>query len=169
MLQVYTGNGKGKTTAAFGQALRATGHGWHVLIVQFMKGYPDCGEVIAAKGIENLEVVQTGTPAFVEKGNPSSDDLAGARRGLKTAREAISSGNYQMIVLDELNVAVEYGLLSVEDALDLVAKCPDDLELVFTGRYARKEIIDRAGLVSEVREIKHPAQQGLLNRKGIDY
>ncbi len=169
MFQVYTGDGKGKTTAAFGQALRATGHGWKVIIIQFMKGDPDYGEVRAAKGVANLTVVQTGLPTFVQRDNPSAEDLAEARRGLEEARKALRSGEYRMVVLDEMNVAVDYGLVAVADALALVDDCPEDVELVFTGRGARPEFIDRAALVSEVREVKHPMQQGLVSRVGIDY
>ncbi len=169
MLQVYTGDGKGKTTAAFGQALRATGHGWRVVVIQFMKGDPDYGEVRAAKRIDNLEVIQTGLPTFVERGNPSEEDLAEAKRGLAEARRAIGSGEYRMVVLDEMNVAIDYGLVSLADALALIDECPDEIELVFTGRDARPEVIERAALVSEVREVKHPMQQGLVSRVGIDY
>jgi cob(I)alamin adenosyltransferase len=169
VFQVYTGDGKGKTTAAFGQALRAAGHGWKVLIVQFMKGDPGYGEVKAAQRVENLEVIQTGLPTFVERGNPSAEDLAEAKRGLEEARKAVGSRKYRMIVLDEMNVAVDYGLVRVEDALALIDSCPDDVELVFTGRAARPEFIERADLVSEVKEIKHPMQQGHVNRVGIDH
>jgi cob(I)alamin adenosyltransferase len=169
VFQVYTGDGKGKTTAAFGQALRAAGHGWKVLIVQFMKGDPGYGEVKAAQRVENLEIIQTGLPTFVERGNPSAEDLAEAKRGLEEARKAVGSRKYRMIVLDEMNVAVDYGLVRVEDALALIETCPDDVELVFTGRAARPEFIERADLVSEVKEIKHPMQQGHVNRVGIDH
>jgi cob(I)alamin adenosyltransferase len=169
VFQVYTGDGKGKTTAAFGLALRATGHGWPVLIIQFMKGDPAYGEVIAARGVRHLEVVQTGLPTFVEKGNPAPEDLAEAARGLALARAALAGGRYRMVILDELNVAVEYGLVSLKDALALVESCPDDVELVFTGRYARREVIERADLVSEVREVRHPMQKGIVSRVGIDH
>jgi len=169
MLEVYTGDGKGKTTAAFGLALRATGHGWKVLIIQFMKGSPDYGEITAAKGVKGLTVVQTGLRAFVEKGNPSAEDLAAAARGLALAREALSSGRYRLIVLDEINVAVDYGLLRLDDALGLIDACPEDVELVFTGRGAKRAVLERADLVSEVREVKHPYQKGFVNRVGIDY
>ncbi len=169
MVEVYTGEGKGKTTAALGLALRATGHGWEVLIVQFMKGSPDYGEITAAKGVKGLTVVQTGLPTFVEKGNPSAEDLAEAARGLKLAREALSSGRYRLIVLDEINVAVDYGLMKLDDALGLVDACPDDVELVFTGRGAKQAVLERADLVSEVHEVKHPYQKGFVNRVGIDY
>ncbi len=168
MLQVYTGNGKGKTTAAFGQALRALGHGWQVIIIQFMKGDPEYGEVQAASRIPGLEVRQFGLPTFVEKGNPSEEDLTEARKGMDAARAALSSGRYQMVVLDEINVAVDYGLVKLDEVMSLIDSCPDEVELVFTGRYARPEVIARADLVSEIREVKHPMQKGLVNRVGID-
>lgn len=169
MLEVYTGEGKGKTTAALGLALRATGHGWQVLIIQFMKGSPDYGEIAAAKGVRGLTVVQTGLPTFVEKGNPSREDLAEAARGLKLAREALGSGGYRLVILDELNVAVDYGLVKLDDVLELIDTCPDDVELVFTGRGAKRAVLERADLVSEVKEVKHPYQKGFVNRVGIDY
>jgi cob(I)alamin adenosyltransferase len=169
VLEVYTGEGKGKTTAALGLALRATGHGWNVLMIQFMKGSPEYGEITAARGVKGLTVVQTGLPTFVEKGNPSAEDLAEAARGLRLAREALGSGQYRLIVLDEINVAVDYGLVKLDDALGLIDACPDDVELVFTGRGAKRAVLDRADLVSEIREVKHPYQKGFVNRVGIDY
>jgi cob(I)alamin adenosyltransferase len=169
VFQVYTGDGKGKTTAAFGLALRATGHGWNVLIIQFMKGSPDYGEITAAGGVKGLTVVQTGLPTFVEKGNPSAEDLAEAERGMRLAREALGSGEYRLVVLDEINVAIDYGLVKLDEGLALVDACPEDLELVFTGRGAKPAVLDRADLVSEVREVKHPYQKGFVNRVGIDY
>ncbi len=169
MLQVYTGNGKGKTTAALGLALRAAGHGWNVLIIQFMKGDPSYGEVSAAQQVKGLTLVQTGLPTFVEKGNPTAEDLAEARRGLELAQAALASGSYQMVILDELNVAVDYRLLSLEDVLALVDSCPEGIELVITGREAKPALLERADLVSEVREVKHPYQQGIVSRVGIDY
>jgi cob(I)alamin adenosyltransferase len=169
VFQIYTGNGKGKTTAAFGLALRACGHGWPVLIIQFMKGDPGYGEVVAARHVPGLEVVQTGLRTFVEKGNPSEEDLAEAGRGLELARQALASGRYRMVILDELNVAVDYGLVGRADALGLADACPDDVELVFTGRHAHPEIVARADLVSEVLEIRHPMMKGIVNRAGIDH
>jgi cob(I)alamin adenosyltransferase len=169
MLQVYTGNGKGKTTAALGLALRAAGHGWPVIIIQFMKGSPDYGEVESAKHVPGLELVQTGLATFVERGNPSAEDLAEAARGFDLARAAVGSGRYRMVILDELNVAIDYGLVQLADALALIDSCPRELELVFTGRSAKREVLDRAALVSEVREVKHPYQQGIVSRVGIDY
>lgn len=169
MLQVYTGNGKGKTTAAFGLAMRACGHGWRVFVIQFMKGDPSYGEVAAARQIEGLEVVQTGLPTFVEKNNPSPEDLAEARRGMALARQALDSRSCDMLILDELNVAVDYGLVPLEEVLALVDSCPAETELVVTGRYAAQALLDRAALVSEVREVKHPYQLGIVSRVGIDY
>ena len=169
MLEVYTGDGKGKTTAALGLALRATGHGWNVLVIQFMKGSPDYGEIVAAKGVKGLTVVQTGLPTFVEKGNPGPEDLAEAQRGLTLAREALASNKYRMVILDEINVAVDYCLVRLDDALALIDACPETVELVFTGRGAKPAVIDRADLVSEVKEVKHPYQKGIVNRVGIDH
>jgi len=169
VLEVYTGDGKGKTTAALGLALRATGHGWSVLIIQFMKGSPEYGEVTAARGVKGLALVQTGRPTFVEKGNPAPEDLAEAARGLKLAHEALGSGKYRLVILDEINVAIDYGLLKLEDGLALIDACPDEVELVFTGRGAKRAVLERADLVSEVREVKHPYQKGFVNRVGIDY
>ncbi|MBM3314539.1 cob(I)yrinic acid a,c-diamide adenosyltransferase [candidate division WOR-3 bacterium] len=169
MFQVYTGDGKGKTTAAFGLALRAAGHGWSVLVIQFMKGDPGYGEVRAAEQVRGLEVVQTGLRTFVERGNPRPEDIAEAQRGMGLAHKALASGRYRLVILDELNVAVDYGLVSLDDALGLVAACPDDVELVFTGRGARREVLARADLVSDVRCVRHPFEKGIVSRAGIDH
>ena len=169
MLEVYTGDGKGKTTAALGLALRACGHGWRVLFVQFMKGSPDYGEVAAARHVPGLELVQTGQATFVERGNPTPGDLAEAQRGFSLARDAVGSGRYRMVILDEMNVAIDYGLVKLDDALGLIAACPRDVELVFTGRGAKQQVIEQAALVSEVREVKHPYQMGIVSRVGVDY
>lgn len=168
MIEVYTGDGKGKTTAAFGLALRAVGHNWQVLVVQFMKGDPEYGEVKAVQCVPGIKVHQFGLKTFVKRGSPQKDDIKGAKEGLEFAREAINGGNYQMVVLDEINVAIDYGLLSLNEVLQLVRDCPPNVELVLTGRNAKPELIAMADLVSEVREIKHPYQKGIVNRVGID-
>jgi cob(I)alamin adenosyltransferase len=134
-----------------------------------MKGSPEYGEIAAAKGVRNLTVIQTGLAAFVERGNPSPEDMAEAQRGLTLAREALSSRKYRMLILDEMNVAVDYGLVKLDDALALIDSCPSEVELVFTGRGARPEVLERADLVSEVMEVKHPYQKGIVNRIGIDH
>lgn len=168
MIQVYTGDGKGKTTAAFGLALRALGHGWRVLVVQFMKGDEQAGELRAARRFENLEVRQFGLKTFVPRGNPGAEDLRIAREGLEYARNAIRSGRYQLVILDELNCALDYGLVPLAEVLRLIEECPAEVELVITGRNAPAELVERADLVSEVREIRHPYQKGMGNRVGID-
>ncbi|MEO0079994.1 MAG: cob(I)yrinic acid a,c-diamide adenosyltransferase [candidate division WOR-3 bacterium] len=168
MLQVYTGDGKGKTTAAFGLALRAIGHGWRVLIIQFMKGDPTDGEVQAARRLPGLEVKQFGLPTFVQRGNPSAEDIALARQGMAATEAALRDGGYQLVVLDEINVAVDYGLVRLEDLLALIEQCPREVELVLTGRGAKRQVIERADLVTEMRNIKHPYERGVVNRVGID-
>lgn len=169
MVQVYTGDGKGKTTAAIGQALRAIGHNFSVLMIQFMKGDANYGEILAAKNLPNLEIKQFGLPTFVKKGEPSPKDVKLAQAGLAFAKNALKTNKYQMIILDEINVAIDYGLIDLEEVLALVKECPSTVELVLTGRYAKKELIALADLVSEIKEIKHPYQKGYVSREGIDY
>ncbi|NPV13341.1 cob(I)yrinic acid a,c-diamide adenosyltransferase [candidate division WOR-3 bacterium] len=169
MIEIYTGDGKGKTTAAFGLALRAAGHNWRVLIVQFMKGDPEYGEVKAVKFVPGIELHQFGLKTFVKRGSPDEEDVRLAQKGLEFAKEAIKGKKYQMVILDEVNVAIDYGLLSLSDVLQLIKDCPREVELVLTGRNAQPELIAVADLVSEVREIKHPFQKGVVNRVGIDH
>lgn len=172
LVLVYTGNGKGKTTAAFGLALRAIGHGEAVYVVQFMKG-PErtYGEAEAARRFlaDWLTVVQSGRDQFVDRNQPAPEDRELARQGLELARRAMLSGRYQLVVLDEVNVAVDFGLLSVKDVLDLLDDRPPDVDVVLTGRYAPPELQARADMVSEVREIKHHYRQGVPARAGIEF
>jgi cob(I)alamin adenosyltransferase len=169
MVQVYTGDGKGKTTAALGEALRALGHGWKVLMIQFMKGDPNYGELRTAKQLPGFEIVQSGLPTFVKKGSPATEDIRLAREGFDKSEKALVDGQYRMVILDEINVAVDYGLLPLDLVLNLIKNCPKETELILTGRYAHQEIIKLADLVSEVREIKHPFHSGIEMREGIDY
>lgn len=169
MIQIYTGNGKGKTTAAIGQAIRATGHNFKILMIQFMKGDSTYGEIIATQKISNFEIIQFGLPTFVKRGEPSPEDLRLAKEGLAYAKQAINDNKFQMIILDEINVAIDYGLIKLSEVLELVKNCPKSLELILTGRYAPKELIELADLVSEIKEIKHPYMQGYVSREGIDY
>ncbi|MEO0100875.1 MAG: cob(I)yrinic acid a,c-diamide adenosyltransferase [candidate division WOR-3 bacterium] len=168
MIQVYTGNGKGKTTAAIGQAIRALGHNWKILMIQFMKG-DEYGEIKVLKKLPNITVKQFGLKTFVKKGELKPDDIKLAREGWQLAKEAIESRKYDMIILDELNCALDYGLLTVKEVLTVLLSAPRDLEIIITGRYAPKELIEIADLVSEIKEIKHPLQKGVVNRSGIDY
>jgi len=168
-IQVYTGDGKGKTTAALGQALRACGHGFRVFMVQFMKGSENYGEVMIFGKVPGFKLVQSGLPTFVEKGNPSEEDLRLAREGMELARKAVEDGTWDIVILDEINVAVDYGLVDVDEVLDLTKKRPPRMELILTGRYAPKEFIEIADLVTEMKEVKHHYAGGEEMREGIEY
>jgi cob(I)alamin adenosyltransferase len=169
MIQVYTGDGKGKTTAALGQALRAMGHGMKVFMIQFMKGRT-YGELVTCEScLPDLTIVMSGRDEFVKKGEPEEVDLSMAREGLDLARKVVEEGEHHMLILDEINVAIDYGLLPLEEVLDLLRSCPRELEVICTGRYAPAELMDLADMVSEIREVKHHYQQGVEMRKGIEY
>ncbi len=168
-IQVYTGNGKGKTTASLGMALRAAGHGYKTIMIQFMKGKIDYGELKARKMLEPyLEIVQAGGPHFIKKGSPSADDIRMANQGLERAREAFAGAAYDIVILDELNVAIDFGLIPVGRAVELIRQKPGNVELIITGRYAPREILDLADLVTEMKEIKHYYQKGVQARDGIE-
>ncbi len=169
LVHVYTGSGKGKTTAALGLALRACGHGWRVRMICYMKGDPNYGEVLISKTILNFELIQSGLPTFVKKGEPLEEDIRLAREGLDLAIRTIREDKIHLLILDEINVAVDYGLLSLEEVVELIEGKPKAMELVLTGRYAHPEIVKMADLVSEMLEIKHPYQQGIQGREGVDY
>lgn len=169
MIQVYTGEGKGKTTAALGQALRAIGHGFKVYMIQFMKGRT-YGELLASESrLPELTIVMSGRDEFVVKGDPEEVDIRMAREGLERAREVVARGEIDMLILDEINVAMEYGLLPPDEVMEFLRSCPGELEVVCTGRYAPAELVELADLVSEVREIKHPWSRGVEMRRGIEY
>ncbi|MGQ9810067.1 MAG: cob(I)yrinic acid a,c-diamide adenosyltransferase [bacterium] len=168
-VQVYTGNGKGKTTAAIGQAIRACGHGLKVVMIQFMKGSKSYGEVMIAPRIPNFEVFQFGSPAFVERGNPSEEDLRLARMGMDFARKVIAEGKYDIVILDEINCAIDYSLVNSSEVLELVMGKPERMELILTGRYAPEEVLEIADLVTEMREVKHHYQAGIGVREGIEF
>lgn len=170
LVQVYTGNGKGKTTAALGLALRAMGHGYKVFMLQFMKGSKDYGELQAAeKYLPNLIIVQSGLETFVSKENPSQADIDLARQGLETVKKVIREGHYDVIILDEINVALDFNLIDLEEVLEMVRNKPDHVELVLTGRYVPDKIAELADLISEVSLVKHPYYKGVPARKGIEY
>jgi cob(I)alamin adenosyltransferase len=169
LVQVYTGNGKGKTTAALGLALRAAGHGKKTCIIQFMKGEIYYGELGAAKMLAPyLEIVQMGRPDFVNKNNPDPKDVRLARQALDLAKEILAGEKYDILVLDEINVALDFGLIETADVMSLIDSKPAETELVLTGRYAKKEIIERADLVTEMTEVKHPYNAGVEARVGIE-
>jgi cob(I)alamin adenosyltransferase len=166
---VLTGDGKGKTTASLGQALRAAGHGKKIFIVQFMKG-KKYGEVLCAeKNLSEITIIQSGLDSFVMKDNPAPVDIELAQQGLKIAGEAVASGKYEMVILDEINVAMDFKLVSIKDVLAIIKNKPDNVDIILTGRYAPAEIIEAADTVSEVREIKHHYAKGIKERAGIEY
>ncbi|NMD43394.1 MAG: cob(I)yrinic acid a,c-diamide adenosyltransferase [Firmicutes bacterium] len=168
LVMVYTGDGKGKTTAAVGQALRALGHGYRVYMIHFMKGR-DYGEFLAAEKLAQLTIDRAGRDLFVKRGDPDPVDVELARDGFARARKAIDSGEYDLVVLDEINVAVDYGLIPLADLLELVEQKPAAVDLILTGRAASPELVRRADLVSEVLMIKHHYNEGVESRKGIEY
>lgn len=166
-VQVYTGDGKGKTTAALGLALRASGHGMRTYIGQFMKGQR-YGELDALRDHACITIEQYGDPRCIRREEVTPEHVAQAQRGLDQARAAMLSGAYDIIVLDEVNVAIWFGLLEVEDVLAFLDQRPALVEVVLTGRRAPQELIDRANLVTEMREVKHYYTQGVAAREGIE-
>ena len=169
LIQVYTGDGKGKTTAALGQAMRASGQGLNVYIIQFMKGWPHYGELEAVRRLPNIIIRQFGRAEYVSKESPEPVDIRLAEEALEHAREILTSGDYDLVVLDEINVALEWQLIRLEDVLSLLDQKPGHVELILTGRYAHPEVLARADLVTEMKEIKHPYHEGIVSRRGIEY
>jgi len=168
LIHVYTGPGKGKTTAAIGLGVRAAGAGLKVIMIQFMKGRR-YSELDAIQKIPNFTVVQYGRDEFVSKEKPEQIDIDFAKKGFEHAKKVVQEGKHDMVILDEINVAVDYNLVSLKDVLKLVDEKPEKIELVLTGRYAPPEVVKIADLVTEMLEIKHPYQKGVLARKGIDH
>ena len=166
-VQVYTGDGKGKTTAAIGLSIRAAGAGMKVFIAQFIKS-GDYSEIKALKKFSNrIIIIQFGQGRFI-KGKPAEEDITAAQKGLNAVKSAVSSGEYDIVILDEGNVAVTCGLLSARDILDIIAIKPESVELVITGRGADPSVIEKADLVIEMKEIKHYYQKGIQARVGIE-
>lgn len=168
-IQIYTGNGKGKTTAAIGMAVRAAGHGYRTYIGQFLKGRT-YGELTSLAKLSSLIVVrQFGRNAFVHVDkNPDPRDIAKAEEGLRCCREAILSGTFHLVILDEINIAVYFNLISEDKVLELLAEKPEGVELVLTGRYAPESFIKQADLVTEMKEIKHYYTRKVAARDGIE-
>lgn len=168
LIHVYTGSGKGKTTAALGLGLRATGAEYKVHMVQFMKGRR-YSEIDALEHLPSFSVSQHGRDEFVSKENPEQIDIDLAQEGFQYAKRIMNDNTYDIIILDEINVAVDFKLIALNDVLTLMDKKPEKLELILTGRYADPEIVKKADLVTEMLEIKHPYQKGIQSRKGIDF
>lgn len=172
MLIVYTGDGKGKTTAALGMCVRAVGHDWNVCIIQFVKGSWKYGELEGVKRLgPNVELHTVGEGCVGILG----DDLdfeqhkQAAEKGVKLAVEKLKSGRYQLVILDELNVAVKLGLVTEKEVGSILEARGEEQHLVITGRDATEELNEKADLVTEMLEIKHPYQHGILAKKGIDW
>lgn len=167
LVQIYTGNGKGKTTAAFGLALRAAGAGLTIYILQFikMKGY---SEEKSIKKIKNIKIERCGRRCLIKK-KPDKRDIESAQKGLAKARKNIMSGKYDMVILDEANIALKLGLIKIKDIVDIIKRKPRSVELVLTGRYSPPPLLKHADLITEMKEIKHPYQKGIKARRGIEY
>lgn len=168
-VHVITGPGKGKTTAAFGLAMRAAGHGMRVCIIQFMKTGETTGEFIAAGRIDEIEVLQFGTGRFMQPGRPTEEDLTAARAALAAATNRLADGSCQMLVLDEVNVAVSSGLLSKDEVLGTLKARPKGVEVVMTGRDAPEEFMEYADYVSVIENRRHPFDTGSEARRGVEW
>ena len=169
---VYTGNGKGKTTAALGIALRATGYNKKICMIQFIKGSWHYGEMSSSKRLEpEFEMISIGKGfvGIIDDKSPIEEHKKIANEAIKISVAKIQSGNYDIVILDEVNYAINLGLIKLEDVLNLINSKPVTLDLVLTGNYAKKEVIELADLVTEMKEIKHPFKQGKKAKKGIDF
>ncbi len=168
-IQVYTGDGKGKTTAALGLCFRAAGQGFRSRVIQFMKGQIDYGELKSAERSSGLiNITQCGRAEFVSKKDPEQVDIDMAVDAVGLARQVLEEGQVDILVLDEANVAVDFKLISEEQLLELIRLKPERMELVITGRSATPAVIEAADLVTEMREVKHYWQDGVMGRKGIE-
>ena len=178
-VQVYTGNGKGKTTCALGLGMRAAGHGLEVLMISFMKAKVaersganevNYGEFKTIEQIPNFTIIPVGRETFVNKTNPDPVDIEMAQNGLKMAQDALAEHKCNVLILDEINVAVEWNLISLGDQLGLIKMKPADVEVIMTGRYASEELIEAADLVTEMKEVKHYFKtEKILARRGFEF
>ena len=173
-IQVYTGDGKGKTTASLGLAMRALGRCWKVLIIMFTKGGDDYGELNSFRNLspeiaQNLTIVQAGLDRIVYADNKNQNDSDEIKKGWELAKKAILNDEYNLIILDEANIAIDLGLIELDEVLEVLKNKPEDMEIVLTGRNAKPEIIETAHLVSEIKPVKHYWDTGIAARKGIEY
>ena len=169
---VYTGKGKGKTTAALGIALRATGYKKKICMIQFIKGSWHYGEMESSKRLEpefEMVAIGKGFVGIIDDKSPKEDHQEIAKEAIRISNEKIQSGKYNIVILDEINYAVNLNLISLDDVLDLIKSKPENVDLVLTGNYAKEEVIEAADLVTEMKEIKHPFQKGIKAKEGIDF
>jgi len=170
LVTVFTGDGKGKTTAAIGTAVRAAGYGLRVYIIFFMKGKMfSQGEVKALSQFPNINLACFGQHGWVKKGAVNAEASAQARKALETAGKAIGSGDYDLVIMDEVNGAVDFGLIPVDDVVEMIAAKPESIDLILTGRRADSQIIQMADVVTEMVNVKHVFERGIKAREGIDY
>lgn len=173
-IQVYTGDGKGKTTASLGLAMRALGRDWKVLIVMFTKGGNDYGELnsfrqLSDKIADNLTIVQAGLDRVIYKSNENEQDHKKIKKGWNLVKKAVKKNEYQLIIMDEANIAIDMGILDVDEVVKVLKSKPDEMEIVLTGRNAHPKIVEIAHLVSRIEPVKHYWDKGVHARKGIEY
>ncbi|MBW2624675.1 MAG: cob(I)yrinic acid a,c-diamide adenosyltransferase [Deltaproteobacteria bacterium] len=166
-VQVYTGDGKGKTTAAIGLAIRALGAGWRVFFAQFLKAGEYSEHKALAQFSDHLTIKTYGRNVFI-KGEPEEEDRRLAQEAYLEIAEIVASGRHRLVILDEANVAVHYGLITVDQLLDLIDRRAEGVELLITGRYAHSRLIERADLVTEMRGVKHYFDRGIKARVGVE-
>jgi len=169
LVELFTGNGKGKTSAALGVVLRAAGQGLRVHIIYFMKGDYPYGERNALSHLPNVSFQSFGHLHFINPEDVKEEEREQARQALRAAGQAIGSGDFDLVVLDEVNLAAAWNLIDVDDVLRLIEEKPDSVELILTGRRADERLVEKADLVTEMVEIKHPFRRGIEARKGFDY
>lgn len=173
-IQVYTGDGKGKTTASLGLCMRALGRNWKVLLVMFTKGGSNYGELVSFKKLsqeinDNLTIVQAGLDRIVYSNNVNGNDQCEIKNGWKIVKEAIRTNAYNLIIMDEANIAIDLGILDVNEVVEVLKNKPEEMEIVLTGRNAKQEIIDIAHLVSKIEPVKHYWNTGVDAREGIEF
>lgn len=173
-IQVYTGNGKGKTTASLGLAMRALGRNWKVLIVMFTKGGNDYGELNSFMNLSptiknNLKIVQAGLDRVVYEKNKTEDDATAIKEGWELAKKAIQNDEYQLVILDEANIAIDMKFIDVNEVVNILKNKPEEMEIVLTGRNAHPKVVEIAHLVSKIEPVKHYWDTGIVARKGIEY
>lgn len=173
-IQVYTGNGKGKTTASLGLAMRALGRKWKVLLIMFLKGGNDYGEITSFQNLspeikDNLTIVQAGLDRIAYSNNINDIDKKVVETGWNLAKKAIQNNEYNLIILDEANIAISLDLINIDDVADVLKNKPEEMEIVLTGRNANPKVIEIAHLVSEIKPVKHYWDTGISARKGIEY
>ena len=169
LVQIFTGDGKGKTSAAIGAVIRALGHGLRVYVAFFMKGDHPSGERNILSQLPNVTMESFGAGGLVDPANIKPEEKEQAKRGLAAASKAMLSGNYDLVVLDELNLAVAWNLVELDEVLKLIGDKPEGVELILTGRRADSKLIKSADLVTEMLKIKHPYDNGVVAREGIEY